>query len=118
MSGQTHSQPKRSARNPSLWRGVMLTGALTPNGNDTGFSALGSATTVETIFATAGLLNPAALKRWPICRCTIVSSGGVGYSMGLLIASKSPFRHPVRTAPLGLGLQVIFSPAPFPLAQC
>lgn len=44
---------------PSLWRGVILTGAFIPGVNDWDFSALGQETKVETIFATSGLLNPA-----------------------------------------------------------
>ena len=44
---------------PALWRGVTLTGAFIPGVNDSDFSALGLDTTVETIFATAGLSHPA-----------------------------------------------------------
>lgn len=44
---------------PDLWRGVTLTGAFIPGVNESDFSALGRNTTVETIFATAGLMRPA-----------------------------------------------------------
>lgn len=48
-------------REPDLWRNQTLTGTFIPGVNDRDFSALGSGTMVESIFATKGL-RPGATK--------------------------------------------------------
>lgn len=48
---------------PELWQDVRLTGAFLPGVNDADFTALGTGTRVETIFATPGLRAPLAEGR-------------------------------------------------------
>lgn len=51
---------------PTLWQGLRLTGAFIPGVNDRDFSAIGAHTRVETIFATAGLRDRAAVDHLPL----------------------------------------------------
>ena len=46
------------SREPELWQDLTLTGPFIPGVNDADYSALGTRTTVEAIFATPGLMVP------------------------------------------------------------
>ncbi len=95
---------------PSLWRGVTLTGAFIPGVNDTDFSAIGQGTRVETIFSTKGLQTPAGtVAHLPLHYSQFWDRLGTRGLVDLVYITVPP---PRRDDTVGLGVAGDFAPSP------
>ncbi len=95
---------------PSIWRGVTLTGAFIPGVNERDFSALGQNTTVETIFTTSGLMNAAgAVAHLPMHYSQFWQRLGQPGFVDLVFLTIPP---PKADGTIGLGLACDFAPSP------
>jgi acyl-CoA hydrolase len=96
------------AAEPDLWQGKTLTGAFIPGVNERDYAAVGHDTTVEAIFATAGLRGDGRVKHLPLHYSAFWDRLGRPGVVDLVYMTVPP---PADDGTIGYGLTCDFIPA-------
>lgn len=99
------------AQDPGLWRGVTLTGVFIPGVNERDLAALGTATRVETVFATAGLRRGIAAGSVAVLPLHYTQVWRRLSAAGAVDVALVQVSRPDAAGRFGLGLAADFTPA-------